>query len=110
RKTLTMKTGIELITEERQRQIEKEGWNESHDKEHSNMELSGAAGCYVANAISKFYGKDINPQTKARFQFNYEEEKNFLVNSGDRGDRQLDKGGWKDGWPWSKDWDKRNKH
>ena len=30
-----MKTGIELITEERQRQIEVEGWTPEHDAKHA---------------------------------------------------------------------------
>jgi len=43
-----MKTGIELITEERKRQIEKEGWTPEHDAEHVNDELAIAAACYAA--------------------------------------------------------------
>ena len=42
-----MKTGIELITEERQRQIEVEGWTKEHDAEHKNGELAKAAICYA---------------------------------------------------------------
>ena len=42
-----MKTGIELITEERTRQIEKEGWTPSHDDNHDNGELAGAGACYA---------------------------------------------------------------
>lgn len=42
-----MKTGIELIAEERQRQIEEEGWTQEHDKEHKDGELSLAAICYT---------------------------------------------------------------
>jgi hypothetical protein len=34
-----MKTGIELIAQERQKQIEKHGWSLAHDKEHSHGEL-----------------------------------------------------------------------
>lgn len=106
-----MKSGVELIAEERQRQIEKEGWSGAHDNSHDLMQLTGAAGCYLANAINKFYSEDIKKhEKKARFQYHYEPELNFLVNSGDRGDRTLDKGGWKDGWPWEEKWDKRKKH
>ena len=106
-----MKTGIELIAEERKRPVEVEGWTNLHDDDYDAMQLSGAAGCYIANAINKFYEGDLYTQKKrARFQYNYDPEIGSLVNSGDRGDRQLDKGGWKDGWPWSKDWDKRKKH
>lgn len=42
-----MKTGIELIAEERQRQIEKEGWTKEHDAQHKNDELANAAICYA---------------------------------------------------------------
>ena len=45
-----MKTGIELIAEERQRQIEKEGWTAEHDAEHKNGELADAAACYAMSA------------------------------------------------------------
>ena len=41
-----MKTGIELIAEERQRQISQEGWTTEHDDEHSEDELARAAACY----------------------------------------------------------------
>lgn len=108
----TIKSGVELIAEERQRQIEKEGWTNLHDSEyHASMQLSGAAGCYIANAINKFYEEDIKRHgEKARFQYKYDAELDFLVNDGDRGDRRLSKGGWKDGWPWGEEWDKRKKH
>lgn len=106
-----MATGIELIAEERKRQVEVEGWNNLHDDDHDTMQLSGAAGCYVANAINKAYeGEPHTKKKRARFQYNYDPELNFLVNNGDRGDRQLNKGGWKDGWPWGEEWDKREKH
>ena len=42
-----MKTGIELIAEERQRQIEVEGWTKEHDVEHTNNALAFAAVCYT---------------------------------------------------------------
>lgn len=41
-----MKTGIELITEERQRQIEKERWTTDHDDLHMDGQLSRAALAY----------------------------------------------------------------
>lgn len=105
------KTGVELIAEERKRQIEVEGWNNPHDEDHNTMQLSGAAGCYVANAINKAYeGEPFTKKKRARFQYNFDPELNFLVNNGDRGDRQVSKGGWNDGWPWDVEWDKRKKH
>lgn len=45
-----MKTGIELIAEERTRQIEVEGWTSDHDDKHANEEMARAAMCY-ANPI-----------------------------------------------------------
>lgn len=106
-----LKSGIELIAEERKRQIEVEEWDYSHDDGYDTMQLSGAAGCYLANAINKSYeGEPHTRKKRARFQYNYDPERYFLVNSGDRGDRQISTGGWKDGWPWSKEWDKRKKH
>jgi len=42
-----MKTGIELIADERKRQVEKEGWDVEHDREHEPHTLSGAAICYA---------------------------------------------------------------
>ena len=41
-----MKNGIELIKDERKRQIEKEGWTPEHDAQHCNSELAEAAACY----------------------------------------------------------------
>jgi hypothetical protein len=40
------KTGIELIAEERQRQIEVEGWTLEHDIKNAPNELAIAASCY----------------------------------------------------------------
>lgn len=41
------KTGIELIADERKRQIEVEGWTPEHDALHKNGELADAAACYA---------------------------------------------------------------
>lgn len=42
-----MKTGIELIAEERQRQIEVEGFDSAHDQEQDKGELAAAAAAYA---------------------------------------------------------------
>ena len=42
-----MKTGIELIAEERKRQIEQLGWDAEHDAKHTHHELARAAACYA---------------------------------------------------------------
>ncbi len=40
-------TGIEIIAEERKRQIEKEGWTAEHDAEHCANDLAIAADHYA---------------------------------------------------------------
>lgn len=42
-----MKNAIELIAEERARQISEEGWTPEHDDEHADGELATAAACYA---------------------------------------------------------------
>ena len=41
-----MKSGVELIAAERERQIQIEGWTAGHDDKHTNGELSRAAAAY----------------------------------------------------------------
>lgn len=48
-----MKTGIELIAEERQRQIEVEGWTPAHDSQHDESELLFAAEAYLMRPFMK---------------------------------------------------------
>jgi len=43
-----MKTGIGLITEERNRQVNEEGWSSDHDDNHDDESLALAAACYAA--------------------------------------------------------------
>lgn len=40
-------TGSSLIAQERARQIQREGWTDEHDDEHTDGELAIAAGCYA---------------------------------------------------------------
>jgi len=47
-----MKTGIELIIEERQRQIDKEGWDSEHDDSHTSMCLATASASYALHVAS----------------------------------------------------------
>lgn len=54
-----MKTGIELIAEERQRQIEKEGWTPAHDDTHTTGELTEAAQCYACVAGAQIRGSGV---------------------------------------------------
>lgn len=43
------KTGVELIAEERKRQIEKEGWSAKHDATHKYGELAIAGAVYAVH-------------------------------------------------------------
>lgn len=45
-----IKSGIDLIAAERQRQIEEEGWTPDHDDQHTNGELALAAACCSGRA------------------------------------------------------------
>ena len=46
-----MKKGIELIAEERQRQIEVEGYSAQHDSQHDFREFAQAASTYIDASI-----------------------------------------------------------
>ncbi len=41
--------GAQRIAQERQRQIEKEGWTPDHDAQHDDESLTEAAVCYAVN-------------------------------------------------------------
>lgn len=58
-----MKTGIERISQERKRQIEKEGWTSDHDASHTAGELSLAARAYTDCAVRqlKGHGQTVEP-------------------------------------------------
>lgn len=51
-----MKTGIERIAEERQRQLDVEGWTKEHDNKHDGGELADAAVCYADLAAAQVRG------------------------------------------------------
>jgi hypothetical protein len=40
--------GLEMIIEERKRQVEEEGWRTEHDAEHDDGSIAWAAVCYAA--------------------------------------------------------------
>ncbi len=92
-----MKTAIELITEERQRQIEKEGFTKEHDREHDTLQLSAAAAAYITSAHNKWIYENTHTDQKitTRFQVKYESMGGIK---------------WVDGFPFSDDFDKRKKH
>jgi len=54
-----MKTGVELIADERKRQIEVEGWDAKHDdKQYGALALAGAS--YAIETIAKYKDIDVN--------------------------------------------------
>jgi hypothetical protein len=50
-------SGTELITAERQRQVDVEGWTPEHDDGHSSGELSNAARAYTKVAAFQVRGR-----------------------------------------------------
>lgn len=87
-----MKTAIELIQEERQRQIKK-GYDAEHDEMESAFQLSTAAAMYIANAQNMEFKDHTHYDGKgnvARFQL-----------------REIDTKKFKEVWPWD-DHDGRN--
>jgi hypothetical protein len=55
-----MKTGIQLIEQERERQISQEGWTPEHDDSHDGAEMVRAACCY-AHAAALITTHEIPP-------------------------------------------------
>lgn len=49
--------GLDLISDERKRQIEVEGWTKEHDQQHACGELTDLAVCY---ALRSFWRKRIS--------------------------------------------------
>ena len=47
-----MKTGVELIADERCRQVEEEGFDANHDRPHAMGQLALAGGLYALDAKS----------------------------------------------------------
>ena len=81
-----MKTGIELIAEERQRQIDK-GYDADHDELESAFQLSGAAASYIANAHNLDFKDHTHYDNKGdvmRVQY-----------------REIDTRKWAEQWPWA---------
>lgn len=44
-------TGVELIAQERERQVKKEKWDSAHDDRHTDGSLAAAAATYALNAV-----------------------------------------------------------
>lgn len=64
-----MKTGIELISQERQRQIEQEGWTEFGDDAQDGRELASGAASYLTHYVARAwtinneYGLNVEPDS-----------------------------------------------
>lgn len=66
-----MKTGIELIAEERLRQINVEGWGPEHDKQHTKGEIVDAAICYALGDTNITYEPRMDHPNKIKLVQNY---------------------------------------
>jgi hypothetical protein len=62
-----MKTGTELISEERQRQILHKGFTPDHDKQHREGELAEAAICYAVVACAQTRGSSVEEWPASMF-------------------------------------------
>jgi len=63
-----MKTGIELIAEERDRQISAEGWTPEHDNGHTNGELAAAAASYALASWSRTTAEEMWPWGREEYK------------------------------------------
>lgn len=50
-----MKTAIDLIAEERARQIAQEGYDATHDRDHRFQDLAAAGACYAQHVVGRAY-------------------------------------------------------
>lgn len=63
-----MKTGIQIIEEERLRQISKEGWTPEHDNGHTNGELAAAAAAYALASWSRTTAEEMWPWERGEYK------------------------------------------
>ena len=90
--------GIELIAQERERQVSQEGWTPGHDDQHMQSELAWAATCYAAPGEIRTQ-RASPPACDCR-----------SVGECSHGPLSAPKWRWLDPWPWDAEWDKRHKH
>ena len=57
---MSKKSGVDLITEERKRQLTDEGWDAKHDDRHTWGQLTMAAACYASPLKIYTLGKPVN--------------------------------------------------
>jgi len=91
-----MRTGIELIADERKRQIEIEGWTAEHDDQHTEGELANAACAYaMTNDMIDFIGDNWGHDMHLHFwpfELNWY-KKNFHIDEDEPRIRDLVKAG-----------------
>lgn len=78
-------TGVELIAQERQRQIEQEGWSLEHDQEHDDDSLARAAAIYAT------------PTERRRMVWRNSADPGMAPGRGDYSWREPE------GWPWERE-------
>jgi len=66
-----MKTGVELIAAERERQVSQEGWTEEHDDDHGDGQMANAAACYamtqkIPSVVGIIPGTTRSPEQRVR--------------------------------------------
>ena len=92
-------TVLNEIRNERNRQMESEGWSVEHDDSHDDESLAMAAACYAAPEDIFRHGEREVRLNSARgvdetvYQYDY----TTVVD-------------YHDAWPWDEEWDKRQKH
>lgn len=76
-----MKTGIELLMDERNRQITEEGYTHEHDSQHNSQEFIGAAIAYaVASLRGASYSSGLKwwPWEETGFKPSMDERRNLV--------------------------------
>lgn len=66
-----METGVELISQERHRQIHEEGWHPEHDNEHIEGELALAATAYAKESLYADKITEWRPRVPENFPINW---------------------------------------
>ncbi len=69
-----MKSGIELIAEERQRQITAEGYTTKHDDQHKDFEMGKAAESYLACVVTPDEEGDENGKIRPTWTWPWDEK------------------------------------
>lgn len=91
-------SGIDMIADERARQVKVEGWTPEHDDEIASGELAMAAACYAA-------GRPIKALIAREIPCGCREACCEHI-----GGTILQHPKWQDPWPWEGSSDKRKKH